>query len=255
MNNYQINLGQIKSLTIANLKARYRKTALGLVWVVINPILLYSVQAIVFKIFLKLEVPNYSIFLLGGLLPWIFINSCWDATTPALINSANILKNYNISPLVVIGASILDNFINFAIAFTLLLSVTLLFTDALTLKVLLLPLSVLILFLFVVFSTAILSVLHVFYRDVRFVTNFMMSILYFITPIFYPASFIPEAFRWIINFNPLYLIISSFRSCLYQDEVKTIIKYQLISIGFIILLAVVFNYIWKSKKNELLLRV
>ena len=74
-----LNWQQIKVLTVANMKARYRKTMIGFFWVVLGPILMYSVQAFVFQKFLKLELHNYYLFLLGGLLPWIFITSSWDS--------------------------------------------------------------------------------------------------------------------------------------------------------------------------------
>ena len=78
----QIFSRQLISLTLANMKARYRKTFAGFLWVILNPIILYSVQSVVFRKILKIELPDYSLFLLGGLLPWIFITSTLEMSIP-----------------------------------------------------------------------------------------------------------------------------------------------------------------------------
>ena len=83
----KIFIRQLISLTFANMKARYRKTLAGFIWVILNPIILYSVQSIVFRKILKIDVPDYSLFLMGGLLPWIFITNTLEMSIPYLYNN------------------------------------------------------------------------------------------------------------------------------------------------------------------------
>ena len=75
----------ISTLTFSEMKGRYRNTWAGFIWVIINPILMFSVQALVFKHILRLNMERYYLFLLGGLLPWIFISSTLNMTCNAFI--------------------------------------------------------------------------------------------------------------------------------------------------------------------------
>jgi lipopolysaccharide transport system permease protein len=255
MDNLKTNWHQVKILTYANMKARYRKTIVGFFWVVLNPILMYSVQAIVFTKFLKLDLPNYYVFLLGGLLPWIFINSSWDSCITSIVTASPILKSFQISPLVILSSAILESFVNFIAAFLILLIPTLLLSETYSLNLLLLPISLLLLIMFTIVSTSLLATLHVFYRDVKYVTQFAMSILYFLTPIFYPTSFIPENYQWIIDVNPLYILIEPFRACIYNGSTSEIVMMQLKGLALVLVLLLIFNKFWSKKKNALFLKL
>lgn len=237
------------------MKARYRKTMIGFFWVVLNPILMYSVQAFVFQKILKIDLPNYYLFLLGGLLPWIFINSSWDSSTPSIVSNASILKSFQISPMIILSSAILDNFINFISAFLVIVIPVLFYSGSLNTSLILLPLSLLTLMIFTLATTSILSVLFVFYRDVKYVANFMMSILFFLTPIFYPQNFIPEKYQWIVNLNPIYLVIAPFRASLYGESLPVIGLMLIKALGITLLTSLLFVKIWNAKKNELFLKL
>ena len=107
-------------LTKAQMKSRYRKTIAGFLWVVLNPILLFAVHAVIFKAILKIDIPNYFLFLLGGLLPWVFITSNMMMTTNAFIAQREIIRTFTLSPVSLIFAHTIDNFINFLAAFLIL---------------------------------------------------------------------------------------------------------------------------------------
>lgn len=237
------------------MRARYRKTIIGFFWVVLNPILMYSVQAFVFQKILKINLPHYYLFLLGGLLPWIFINSSWDSSTPCIVSNSSILKSFQISPMIILSSAILDNFINFISAFTVIVIPVLFYSGSLQPSLLFLPVALIILMIFTLVSTSILSVLHVFYRDVKYVTNFAMSVLFFLTPIFYPQSFIPDHYQWLLNFNPIYLVIAPFRASIYGAD-WTEITVLLGKAGLLTIISMfIFIKIWKAKKNELFLKL
>lgn len=237
------------------MKARYRKTFIGFVWVVLNPILMFSVQALVFKKFLQIDYPDYYLFLLGGLLPWIFINSAWETCTTTIANSSQVIKSFQISPLVILASALLDCFINFSAAFTIIVIPTLLLSQNISPSLLFLPLSIGILVVFTVASTTLFSVLHVFYRDIRYVTQFAMSLLFFLTPIFYPPDYVPSSLQWIINLNPIYLIIAPFRGSLYGGSIHEILSFQFKGLILSLIILGLFLKLWQKKKNELFLKL
>ena len=242
-------MSQVVYLMIANMKSRYRKTFAGFIWVVINPIMLYGVQSLVFKRFLNLEVSNFFTHLLSGLLPWIFIVQSSEMSAALLISYGNLLRGLKVHPIVLLLALIFDNFINILFAFILLLIPVCFFEQINWVGLMLLPFGLLILIIGVTGLSWFLSVLNIFYRDTRFVVNFVMSIMFFLTPIFYPPSYIPEEYRWLVTINPFYGLIKPIRSSLYQYDPASIpynFGYGLLwALGFLLL-----GYLyWRRKKK------
>ena len=112
---------QVRDLTVASLKSRYRKTFAGFIWVVLNPLMMFGVQSLVFKTFMRIQVPDYNLFLLGGLLPWIFFSSTIQMTTPLFVTQSYLLRSFKINPMVILTSQVIDNFINFIASFLLIL--------------------------------------------------------------------------------------------------------------------------------------
>lgn len=246
---------QVQELTLASVKSRYRRTFAGFIWVLANPILQFGVQCLVFKEFLKLNIPNYYLFLLGGLLPWIFITSTLSMGTPVFVSNAHLLRSFKISPMVILCSQIMDNFINFLASVVLILTPIYLFSDQPILNLLAIPLAIIPLLLTTGAVTVILSTLNVFYRDINFVIGFMMSLLFFLTPIFYPQNYVPEHLRWIINVNPFIYVIEPFRwlfiSPSWAEFFSWLLKGCGVSVGFIALA----YYIWKRRQNDFYYRL
>ena len=180
---------QSKILTFANMKSRYRKTFAGFLWVVMNPLIMYAIQCYVFKRVLSSTNKDYSLFLLGGLLPWFFISQSLEMGTSVFVSSAHLLKANFVHPLVILSAQIFDNAINFFFAFVIVLLISAWFGSHVPYGVILLPLPLLLLF-FGTFSLSLaLATINVFFRDTRFVVSVALNVLFFTTPIFYAEAF------------------------------------------------------------------
>lgn len=251
MTNLDVFLTQVKDLTIANLKARYRKTLAGFIWVVLNPLIMFGVQSLVFKKFLRLEIPNFFLFLLSGLLPWIFLTQTIQMTTPILAQSGDLLKAFRINPLVLVVAQIIDNLINFIFAFFILfIPVYISSETGNKMGLFFLPVNIFLLMIGVSCMSIFLSVFNVFFRDTNFVLSFIISILFFVTPIFYPIEYIPIHMRWIVSLNPFYYFIEPFRISIVNFDMQA----YFISTGKGLLVVSVMSLItyifWKRKRNE-----
>jgi ABC-type polysaccharide/polyol phosphate export permease len=248
-----VYLRQTKALTIANLKARYRKTFSGIVWVILNPLIMYGVQSLVFKKFLQLDVPNYALFLLSGLLPWIFITQSLEMCTSILVFSAQLLKAFPVSPLVYIAAQLLVNMINFLAAFFLILIPISIIEPTSHPGLLLLPIQLFILVAGVLGLAWLLATLQVFLRDTRFIVSFGLSISFFLTPIFYPVDMVPPGYRWMVFINPFYRLIAPFRAALYDFELKSFLAATGIAAlvaAFFLLSAIL---VWRKQRNAVYL--
>lgn len=247
--NFQDFWMQIRELTIASIKSRYRKTWAGFLWVILNPIMMLGAQSLVFKKFMKIMMPDYFLFLLGGLLPWIFFTTTVQMGTPVFVVQSQLLKSFKINHWIVLCAQVLDGFLNFLASFLLILLPVYFMSDKAIGWLLLLPVALIPLLVGTICMTIIFSVLNVFYRDINFVMGFVFSLMFFLTPIFYPKEFVPKNYQWIIEANPIYYFIEPFRSLIHKsgENFLPVISLSFVVSGIMIFLAM---FVWKRKKNE-----
>lgn len=244
-------LSQIFHMTWANMKSRYRKTIAGLIWVIINPIIMYGAQSLAIKHFLKLQLPNFYIFLLGGLLPWIFITQTLTMTAPIILSNGGLLKSFKVNPLLLIYSQILDNFINFLLPFGILLAILWGQSTSSSSGLIFLPVAFLIMISGVIAMSKILAILQVFFRDTVFVVNFLTGVMFFLTPVFYPISYVPEKYQFLVSINPFYIFIEPVRSTIYDYN----FNHMIISFGkasaVAITLLILGSLFWRAKKNKI----
>lgn len=251
-----VNWRQIKTLTGASIKSRYRNTIVGVIWVVLSPLLMFAAQAYVIKAILKIEHSNTYLFLLIGLLPWLFLTTSLNMSTSILVTNAKLFKSFPIHPVSSICSVILDNLINFLLAFSIVLTGLFAFGTSLpSPHFLLIPVPIFFLFIFVFSLAWLLACLQVFFHDVRFVMDSVSAVMFFITPILYPAKLIPAQFLWLVAINPVAALLSPIQALseetLPPDYLFQIIKAALISFGF--LLAAWKFWVWK--KNDIYFRL
>jgi lipopolysaccharide transport system permease protein len=248
---------QVYMTTISNLKARYRNTFAGMFWVILGPLVVYGVQSFIFTQVLWINVPDYSQFLLSGLLAWIFVSQSIDQCTPLLINHRSLLTAFSVDPLVLIMAQLFDNFLNFLIAFTVLVTPILLLADSRIrlAGLLVFPIAAAILVAGTFGLCWLLAISQVFFRDTRFIMSFMVSVGYYLTPIFYPIYMVPEKVRWILELNPLYRLIDPLRVCIYNFQPEYFWPSAFKGACVALSLLVVASYTWRRRRNEIFLQL
>lgn len=190
-------------LTGIEMSARYRGTLAGVVWVMLYPVTLFFVHYLVFGKALGFGSSDYPLFLLSGLLPWFCIIMCLNTTGTIYTAWREPLRSIPIDPWLPVAARVLDTYLNFLIVF-----LTLMFVFGFK-PAMLLPLPILLLGLFAM--ARLLAMLHVFFRDAFFIVQFLNSILYLTTPIFYPPALVSPWYRWTLAINPYYALIEPFQ--------------------------------------------
>lgn len=240
---------QTLALTVANMKSRYRDTMTGLIWVIMNPLIMYGAQAFAFSQILHVDIANYNLYLLLGLLPWLFINQSVQMTASLLLQSGAFLKAYNIHPFVLIAANVLDNFINFSLAFLVILIPAVVLSGQASSQLLLLLAPAFLLAVFTLSLCWLISVVNVFYRDTSFVVTFVLNISFYLTPIFYSANMLSEKHRWLVKFNLFYLAIRPFQSLIYPVDAP-FAEAAAIGGGVTLGLALLVVLFWRWRKNE-----
>lgn len=204
-------------LTQREIKVRYKQSALGILWAVIQPL---STMLVFTFFFGRLAaIPSdgipYSLFAYAGLVPWTFFSNAVTASANSLVgNSSLITKVYfprMIIPLAAVGAGLVD----FGISFGLLLLFIFYYGTGFSLNFLMLPVLVLLTALLAAGFGMWMAALNVKYRDIRHAMPFFIQLWMFVTPIIYPSSFVPDKWRWILMFNPLTGLIEGYRSALF----------------------------------------
>lgn len=239
------------------MRSRYRRTIAGFIWVTANPIITFIVQALIFKSILKFNMDDYPLFLLTGLIPWFFISQSLQNITSCLLTSREVLLGFKISPVVIIGAHIVDQFLSFLTAFAVIsLYLVWIGTMDLTLGggLLIIP-SVLLLCSFVFLATTLVSFWHVFYRDVQFVVQFLMNLAFYVTPIFYSRDLVEQKYQWLISINFFVPFVSMFQNSLYRLNYELWFESFISAFGIVILLSIMVYLSFKNKMKDFYINV
>lgn len=203
-----------------DVKVRYKQTALGVGWAIIQPVFTMIVFSVFFGRLGKIPsdgVP-YPIFSFAALVPWTFFAQGMVQASNSLVGSANLIKKVYFPRLAVPIASVTSGIIDFSIAFILLLGMMLYYGILPTLNVIWLPCLLLLTIVTSLGVSLWLSALNVQFRDVRHVLPFLTQLWFFATPIAYPSSLLSEPWRTLYSLNPMVGVVEGFRWALLGTE-------------------------------------
>src|SRR5438034_1325797 len=196
-----------------DIKVRYKQTALGAAWAIIQPVMTMVVFSLFFGKLAKVPsdgVP-YPIFSFTALVPWTFFANGLTQSSNSLVGSANLITKVYFPRLTIPIASVLSGIVDFVLAFVVLLAMMLYYGIVPTVNVLWLPLFLLLALIASLGVGLWLSALNVEYRDVRYVVPFLTQFWMFATPIAYPSSMLPEPWRTVYGLNPMVGVVEGFR--------------------------------------------
>ena len=196
-----------------DIKVRYKQTALGAAWAIIQPFFTMVVFSLFFGRLAKVPSDGipYPIFSFAALVPWTFFANGLTQSSNSLVGSANLITKVYFPRLTIPIASVLSGIVDFVLAFVVLLAMMLYYGIMPTLNVLWLPLFLLLALIASLGVGLWLSALNVEYRDVRYVVPFITQFWMFVTPIAYPSSLLPEPWRTLYGLNPMVGVVEGFR--------------------------------------------
>jgi ABC-type polysaccharide/polyol phosphate export permease len=221
------------NLTLRELRGRYKRSVLGWTWSLLNPLSTVLVFSIVFKFFLKIEPPvgnpsgldNFALFLLCGLIAWNYLANSMNASMESLVGNRNLIEKVYFPREVLVVATVLSLLVTFVIELAVL-TVILVILGNMALPWIPVALGVAaIQTLFVLGIGLLLSVLNVYFRDVKHLIGIVLQALFYSAPIVYPARLVPaeaDLFGWafplrrIYDLNPLVTIVETYRDVLYD---------------------------------------
>lgn len=205
----------LMSLLARDLKIKYKRTSLGYLWSLLNPILQLAVMAAVFTHVVGREMENYTQFLFSGLLAWTFFHTSLVMSSRSLIDSENFIKKVYLPKMIFPLSKVCLRGIDFLFSLAALSLIGLVAGFHYGSCIILLPLAMLNLFIFTIGLSIFVAVMTVYFRDIEYLLTVFMQLLYFATPILYPVSTMPEKYRIYFVINPLYSQIHIFQQLMY----------------------------------------
>lgn len=207
-------------LTWRDIKVRYKQTALGALWAVLQPAMTMVVFTVLFGHLAKIpseDVP-YAVFSYAGLLPWVYFQSGVSHAGNSVVVNARLVTKVWFPRIFLPVASTLAAVLDYGISLGLLVVLMVYYEIVPDAELLVLPLLLPLSFLAATGVGSLLGAMNVKYRDIRYITPFLLQLWMFLTPVIYPVSMVPERFRWLVSLNPMGGIVDAHRAAILPDK-------------------------------------
>ena len=196
-----------------DVKIRYKQTAIGVVWVVLQPLLTMLVFTLFFGKLARMPSQGlpYPVFYFAAVVPWMYFSTALLSTTNVVVDNQRVITKVFFPRLILPFSAVLSGLVDFAIGFIVLLIFTISYGIHPTIAAMLLPFFLLLAVLTALGVGLWLSALNALYRDVRYLMAFIVQFWMLASPVAYPSSMVPQRFRWIYGLNPMAGVIDGFR--------------------------------------------
>lgn len=246
---YRFLLGQLVS---RDFKTRYKRSVLGVLWSMLNPLLTMCVQYLVFSNLFRFDVDNYAVYLLIGTVTFNFFSEATQAALTSITGSASLITKVYIPTYIFPVSKVLSSCINLCFSTLALYFIIFLQGVPLTWYHLLIPVLYLALIGFSCGMGLILSALMVYFRDVQFLYGVIVVLWMYLTPLFYPVDIIPEQYMTLYSLNPMYQYVDFFRTLVLEGAMPSLASFGWCFGYAALFLLVGFLLFRKLKKNFIL---
>ena len=222
----------LKTTIKKDIRGKYKASFLGVLWSFINPLLQVLVYAIVFPYIMRVQTPNYLIFLICGIIPWTWFTYSLSNGTTSITNNANLIKKVYFPREILPISVVTSGLINFLISCVIILIFVLLGGVGLSWHLVFLPIIAIAQYLFTLAAVFLLSAFNVYVKDVEYMVVFLLNIFFYATPVLYSVDMFSGSWlAWIFKLNPMAHFINAYRDIFYVHQIP-----QLGNILFLILL-------------------
>jgi lipopolysaccharide transport system permease protein len=246
----------INALVIRDIVERYRGSYIGLLWAFINPLIMLLVYTFVFSIIFKSRWPGtgdskveFSLILFAGLIVFNFFSECVVKSTSIIVSNINYVKKVIFPLETLLMVNMGSAFFNLLVALVVWIMIYIICLGLPNFSLILLPVILLPFLLFTLGITLFFSSFSVYMKDFSQFSNIIVTVLMFLSPVFYPIEVVPESFRFIFQLNPLAYAVSSFRSAIFFGALPDF-KYYLMHLIFsLVTVAAGFAWFQKTRKG------
>lgn len=235
----------ISILTKKEIKVRYKNSVFGYLWSLGNPLCFAFIYYLAFKMFMKINLDNYTVFLICGLFPWQWLSSSIIGNLYIYNANSQIIKKTNFPRSVLPLSNILMEGFNFLVSIPVIVLFLYLYNIDLHIKMLILwvPILAIIQLCMAYGFSLILSTINLFFRDVERFVNLGLMMVFYATPILYSSEMIPSKYKWVLSINPFSQIIISWRDLILNGTVNFLYIFNSIVISTVSLVLgfLIFN--------------
>src|SRR4051812_32784739 len=191
------------NLVSRNLKIKYRRSVLGVFWTLLSPLAMAVIYYFVFRVVLNVKIEHYAVFILSGVLPWSFFGVTTLEGLDSILGNGSLISKVPVPTQVFPFVVSVTNLVTLALSFPVLLGAALISGVHIGWPVLMLPVYVAALFLLAYSQALLFAIVHVFFRDIKYIAGILMQFWFYATPVVYDSTMIPSKFRWVLFANPL----------------------------------------------------
>ncbi len=244
----------VLNLVDRNLKIKYRRSFLGFFWTILSPIAMSLIYYFVFKVILKVERPHYLAFILCGVMPWGFFIQSITESTESIVSNGGLLIKIPMPIHVFPYVTSITNFSTLALSIPVIFGAAYISGNAFTLNSLWLFYFFIELMLFTYALGAILSLLYVYFRDLKHAIGLIMQLWFYSTPVLYDANMLPEKYRWLLFLNPVGCIFEGIHEGFINGQAPHF-SYIAVSFGWTMICFLALRVIYIALKPGLVERV
>lgn len=238
----------LRELVIKGIKLKYRRSYLGILWSLLEPVLMTIVLTVIFGTLFNNNNPLFPLHILSGRLLYSFFSGATNMSLRAIRSNASMIKKVYVPKYLYVLSSIIFSYIIFLISLVVLFGLALILKVYPTWNLLLIWIPLVLLFLLAFGVGMILATVGVFFRDMEYLWGVIMTVIMYASAIFYyPEKILSSAYWWILRYNPLYQIIDMFRRCIMG---QTITSFSLLYATGFTLVTIVFGCALFIKKQD-----
>lgn len=209
----------IKVLVVRDIKTKYRRSVLGVLWSLLNPLLMMIITSMVFSTLFRFDVPNYILYLLVGQVVFTFYSESTNFAMWSILGNGALLKKVYIPKYLFPFSRVISSCVNLLFTIPAVI-IMMLYTEAdLNWTFIYLLMPIFLMLLFCIGVGLLLSALVVYFRDIAHFYGVLLTGLNYATPIFYPENIVPAEYSMLLEYNPLYYYVQAFRQVLWQGQI------------------------------------
>lgn len=242
------------NLTVRDFKLKYKGSMLGVFWAFINPLILSLALCFVFKTIIKVQITDYSFFVISVIFNWYCFSLCFSQSPYAIVSQANILKQFSVPSYVFVFSFVSANYLNFLLGW---IWVFLFFIYKGKTAFSFLPLAFLFIFMQFIFTvgiSALFAFANVLKKDTSKFTEIITMLWFWFTPVFYSMDMIPQKYRGLVYLNPMYHYITAMRDIMFRGQIPSAGVFIGAGVFALVFIGLMF-FVFKLIKNKLVKRI
>jgi len=208
----------VRELVARDMKVRYKGSALGIVWSLMNPLMQLVVFHFIFRLVLELNIPRYSSFALSGMLAWSWFQASLLDASGSMLTNRELIKRPGFPVAILPVVAVTTHLIYFLLSLPILLLFLIIGGSGVKPMILVLPLIMAVQFVLTLGLGYLAAIANVMFRDAHYLLGVALQLLFFLTPVFYDASSVPQRYQTLYQLNPMVHLVGAYRGVLIEGR-------------------------------------